>query len=278
MPQPTPIDDACYEAAELISQADSLLITAGAGIGIDSGLPDFRGDNGFWRAYPALGELGMRFFEVANPKAFNSMPDVAWGFYGHRLNLYRDTAPHAGFTKLLEVAAQMPHGACVFTSNVDGHFQKAGFAADRVTECHGSIHHLQCVNDCGQPIWSADGFYPVVDEKNCRLLSDFPACPSCGGLARPNIMMFGDWDWDGSRTDVQQARLDTWIARSQRLVVMEIGAGTAIPTVRLFGEELGCPLIRINPTESQVGLHRDIGIPLGALDGISRIVDALKTL
>jgi len=77
MPQPISIDDACFEAAELISQSDGLLITAGAGLGIDSGLPDFRGDNGFWKAYPALGDLGMRFFEVANPKAFVSMPAVA---------------------------------------------------------------------------------------------------------------------------------------------------------------------------------------------------------
>ncbi|HJV74788.1 MAG TPA: Sir2 family NAD-dependent protein deacetylase [Noviherbaspirillum sp.] len=278
MIQSNPIEEACFEAAELISQADSLLITAGAGIGIDSGLPDFRGDRGFWKAYPALGELGMRFFEVANPKAFTSMPAVAWGFYGHRLNLYRDTVPHAGFTKLLKVADQMPYGAFVFTSNVDGHFQKAGFPADHVTECHGSIHHLQCLNACGHPNWPADDFYPVVDEKNCRLLSEFPVCPSCGGLARPNIMMFGDYDWDATRTDQQQRRLDAWIARSQRVVVMEIGAGTAIPTVRRFGEELECPLIRINPTESKVGLPRDIGIPLGALDAITKIVDALKTI
>lgn len=278
MNQPNEIDDACFEAAELISQADSLLITAGAGLGIDSGLPDFRGDGGFWKAYPALGERGMRFFEVANPKAFKSMPDVAWGFYGHRLNLYRDTVPHAGFTKLLEVAEQMPHGVGVFTSNVDGHFQKAGFSSDHVTECHGSIHHLQCLNGCGQPSWPADSFYPVVDERNCRLLSDFPVCPSCGGLARPNIMMFGDYDWDATRTNYQQRRLDAWIARSQRLVVIEVGAGTAIPTARRFGEEQGCPLIRINPTESKVGLRRDIGIPLGALDAITRIVDALKIL
>jgi NAD-dependent SIR2 family protein deacetylase len=83
MMQSDAIDEACFEAAELISQADGLLITAGAGLGIDSGLPDFRGDNGFWKAYPALGELGMQFFEVANPKAFTSMPAVAWGFYGH---------------------------------------------------------------------------------------------------------------------------------------------------------------------------------------------------
>jgi NAD-dependent SIR2 family protein deacetylase len=272
----SPNDTACLDAAELISQADGLLITAGAGLGIDSGLPDFRGDNGFWNAYPALGDLGMRFFEVANPKAFKAIPEIAWGFYGHRLNLYRDTEPHAGFAKLLKIGRTMPNGAFVFTSNVDGHFQKSGFAYDRVTECHGSIHHLQCFIGCGQPAWPADDFTPEVDRQNCRLLSDFPKCPACDGLARPNIMMFGDWDWDDTRTTHQSTRLDAWIARLQRPVVIEVGAGTAIPTVRMYGEELGCPLIRINPMEANVGLHRDIAIPLGALDGISMIAEALE--
>ena len=44
-------------AAEAVASADTLLIGAGAGMGVDSGLPDFRGDKGFWRAYPALRRL-----------------------------------------------------------------------------------------------------------------------------------------------------------------------------------------------------------------------------
>lgn len=272
------IDNACQEAAALISQADALLITAGAGMGIDSGLPDFRGDQGFWNAYPALGKLGMRFVEVANPNAFKSMPEIAWGFYGHRLKLYRDTVPHAGFTRLLELSRQMPKGAFVFTSNVDGHFQKAGFDMDRVAECHGSIHQMQCLAGCCDQVWSADTFAPEIDTDNCRLLSDLPTCPACGGIARPNILMFGDWSWNEMRTQTQHARLDAWLARVSRPVVLELGAGTAIPTVRRFGEAIGCPLIRINPTEFNVGLQRDIGIPLGALDGITRITQALEKM
>lgn len=277
-PDMSSIDIACNDAAELISQADSLLITAGAGIGIDSGLPDFRGDNGFWKAYPALGNLGMRFCEVANPGAFKSMPAIAWGFYGHRLKLYRKTVPHAGFALLLSLSRKMPNGAFVFTSNVDGQFQKAGFDPDRIIECHGSIHHLQCFNACGQAAWPADDFAPVVDVAHCKLLSDWPTCPGCGGLARPNIMMFDDWDWDAKRTERQQARFEAWMARTERPVVIEIGAGTAIPTVRYFGEEAACPLIRINPTECQVGLARDIAIPLGGLDGITRIANDLQKM
>ena len=212
MPLSIAVDQACAEAADLISRADGLLITAGAGIGIDSGLPDFRGDRGFWNAYPALGNLGMRFHEVANPNAFRSMPEIAWGFYGHRLKLYRDTVPHAGFGMLLRMVRDMPNGAFVFTSNVDGHFQKAGFAPEHVVECHGSIHFLQCLEKCGQPIWPADSFEPVIDTEKCRLLSGLPACPACGGLARPNILLFNDRDWDETRTARQYARLRACVA------------------------------------------------------------------
>lgn len=276
MAAPDPIDQACVDAAELIAQADGLLITAGAGMGIDSGLPDFRGDHGFWTAYPALRGHGMRFHEIANPAAFHSLPAVAWGFYGHRLQLYRSTAPHAGFRMLKDIADGMPNGAFVFTSNVDGHFQKAGFAPERVTECHGSINHLQCLAGCGQPVWPADDFIPVVDTERCELTSPFPSCPSCGGMARPNIMMFGDYGFDDRHANRQEVRLETWLARLQAAVVIEIGAGTAISTVRRYSEWTGRPLIRINPTESAVALQRDIAIPLGALAGICRISQALE--
>src|SRR5689334_6849565 len=97
------LDAAIARAAALIRDADALLIGAGAGIGVDSGLPDFRGDHGFWRAYPPLAKLGIRFVEIANPRSFARHPELAWGFYGHRLALYRDTVPHEGFTILREL-------------------------------------------------------------------------------------------------------------------------------------------------------------------------------
>lgn len=115
-------------AADLIAHADALLIAAGAGIGVDSGLPDFRGTEGFWKAYPALGRRGLNFEEVASPRTFVRDPGLAWGFYGHRLDLYRRTVPHTGFRLVRAWGERMLNGAFVFTSNVDGQFQRAGFA------------------------------------------------------------------------------------------------------------------------------------------------------
>ncbi len=269
------LESACRAAAHLLSQADGLMITAGAGMGVDSGLPDFRGDEGFWKAYPMLGELGISFAEMANPRHFASDPAIGWGFYGHRLQLYRATPPHAGFARLQEFAARLEHGAFVFTSNVDGHFQKAGFAAERIVECHGSIHHLQCMEKCGQPIWQADAFAPEIDHAKCRLTSGPPRCPNCGALARPNILMFGDWDWDESRARGQLANLQAWIDKVTRLVVIELGAGTAVATVRAFSERLNCPLIRINPTDCDVPKADDVSVAARALAGIEGLAAAL---
>jgi NAD-dependent SIR2 family protein deacetylase len=262
-------DPQLLAAARLLARADALLVAAGAGMGVDSGLPDFRGEAGFWRAYPALGRRGISFAEAASPQTFDDDPTLAWGFYGHRLALYRQTVPHAGFGILRRWAKRMPHGAAVFTSNVDGQFQAAGFAPERIVECHGSIHHLQCSVPCSDTIWSAEVFLPEVDEAECRLLNAAPRCPRCGALARPNILMFGDGAWLEGRSEAQRERLDGWLARAERVLVVEMGAGTAIPSVRRFGERAarapGGALIRINPREADVQRACDLALPGPAL-------------
>ena len=264
------------QAAGQIAQADALVIGAGAGMGVDSGLPDFRGEDGFWRAYPALGRAGISFYEAASPRTFESDPQLAWGFYGHRLDLYRKTMPHAGFGLLREIAARLAHGCFVFTSNVDGQFQKAGFAASEVCECHGSIHHLQCTEGCTSDIWPAASFNPQVDNELCRLTSPLPLCPHCAALARPNILMFGDWGWNQARTDAQESRLKSWLARTSNPLVIELGAGTDVPSVRAFCEGLRAPLVRINPRAPQLGRSRGIGIAEGALAALAGIIAALE--
>ncbi|MBV8074862.1 MAG: hypothetical protein JO284_00585, partial [Planctomycetaceae bacterium] len=105
-----------------------------------------------------------------------------------------------------------------------------------------------------------------------------PACPGCGSLARPNILMFGDLDWDGSRSAAQGDHLEAWLRSlgGARLVLVECGAGLAVPTIRRFSEQtarqLGGTLIRINPREPDVP-PRQIGLATGALDAL-RALDA----
>jgi NAD-dependent SIR2 family protein deacetylase len=258
-----------------LREADGMLVTAGAGMGVDSGLPDFRGTEGFWRAYPALKTQRLTFEDMANPRTLASHPRLGWGFYGHRLELYRRTTPHPGFQILRRWGATMPRGIAVFTSNVDGQFQKAGFAGDALAECHGSIHVLQCSEGCCKRLWPADDVAPVVDTETCELLSDLPLCPHCGALARPNILMFGDYDWIALRAEQQQARLQAWLASVQRLVVVEIGAGKTIPTVRWFSEHNGPRVIRINPRDFGIAPDRGIGLARGGEEGLTLLDKAL---
>lgn len=259
------------KAAELIRSADGLVITAGAGMGVDSGLPDFRGNEGFWRAYPALQEAGIDFYQAANPAAFVDRPERAWGFYGHRLRLYRETQPHAGFGILKRWGEARPLGYRVFTSNVDGQFQKAGFDAGKVVECHGSIHQLQCLHCCTEETWPADGFHPQVDLRTCTLQGALPRCPHCAGLARPNVLMFGDDGWLGDRYQAREHALRAWMGQLERPVVVELGAGTSIPTVRWFGENAPGILVRINLREPRVPWDDAIALQCGALEALLAI-------
>lgn len=98
------------------------------------------------------------------------------------------------------------------------------------------------------------------------------------GISIDSGKMFNDDGWIADRADRRISRPQTWLARLQRPVVLEVGAGTVIPTVRRFGESIGCPLIRVNTSEARVGLRRDIAIPLGALDGLSQIHAAFTSL
>lgn len=275
-----PMDPATLQhAADLITQADALIVAAGAGMGVDSGLPDFRGQEGFWRAYPALAKARIDFHHIASPSAFHASPGLAWGFYGHRLALYRRTQPHHGFELLRQWGKRMPNGLSVFTSNVDGQFQRAGFDPLQIHECHGSIHHLQCLQPCCAAIWPAQDFQPEVDDDTCQLRNLAPRCPHCGELARPNVLMFSDWGWIEDRTAAQASRQEGWLSAVKQPVVIELGAGTAIPSVRHFSQrvihEFGGRLIRINPRESAVPTRLDVGLPVVAVAGLDAIAQVL---
>lgn len=265
-------------AAAAVQGAGAMVITAGAGMGVDSGLPDFRGERGFWKAYPMYERLGISFAGAANPAQFERDPAFGWGFYGHRTNLYRETTPHPGFSLLLDWSRRFTLGLFVVTSNVDGQFQKAGFPEETILEVHGSIHYLQCTSPCSDDIWENKETIPV--DLSTMRAGHIPRCIHCASTARPNILMFGDWSWISERTERQERRFDEFVAgqRGMPVVVIEMGAGTAIPTIRHISEQLGsrngATIIRINPRESEI-THPHISIPCGALETLVGIDTAL---
>jgi NAD-dependent SIR2 family protein deacetylase len=263
------------QAAAAIASADALLVGAGAGMSVDAGIPAYR-LNAATRAGSPQALLG-----ALNPMLFTSAPELAWGRAGRQLSLFRETRPHHGYELVHAWSRRAPCGAFVVTSNVDGMFHRAGFPADRILEGHGSLHYLQCTKPCGPEVWSADGWAPELADESEYAAPPLPACPRCGGAARPNIFMFGDQYFSESRAQVQGAALEAWLesVRGRRVAVLECGAGTAVPTIRrkceAYAHELGAPLIRINPLEPESPADA-ITLPLGALDALERIDRELR--
>ncbi len=74
-----PLSERFAKAAEAVKSAKAMIVTSGAGMGVDSGLPDFRGDQGFWNAYPMYQHLGISFIDAANPANFEDDPAFRLG-------------------------------------------------------------------------------------------------------------------------------------------------------------------------------------------------------
>lgn len=257
---------------DYLKSAEALIILAGAGMGVDSGLPDFRGDEGFWNAYPAYAKLGMSFVDCANPKHFKQNPHFGWGFYGHRTELYRSTIPHEGFKILLDLPIA---NKFVITSNVDGQFQKAGFNEESVMEVHGSIHWLQCIEPCCGTVWENKHKFKVNELMHA--VGSLPECPNCGNIARPNIHMFGDSECVSTRLVPQEQCFMGFLNANSNLAIIELGAGTAISTIRIMSEGIArrtnARIIRINSREPEIYLPH-YSVKMSALEALKKIKEA----
>jgi len=102
---------------------------------------------------------------------------------------------------------------------------------------------MQCLNSCTDEIWPTTDFViPLVDESTLRVKGELPKCKHCSALARPNVLMFNDWRYLGIRQEQQRQRFHEWleeaITRQWKVVIIEIGAGKAVPTVRMTSEEV----------------------------------------
>jgi NAD-dependent SIR2 family protein deacetylase len=226
----------------------NVIILTGAGMGVDSGLPDYRSSEGFWKGFPMAKDLGLSFEDEAKPSWFRIDADEAWSFYGYRTNLYKDVIPHEGFDLLKDFVKNKNY--FIVTSNIDGLFQKAGFDDSRIYEMHGNIFKLQCTSVNGFFLdRSCDNLY-----LNDRYTGEVPVC-ECGKPLRPNIQMFGDNQWHGAYYEKQKERFDAFKnLLSGETLIIEIGAGKTIPFIRNQSEELkrmisGSFLVRINPFE-----------------------------
>jgi NAD-dependent deacetylase len=159
--------------SDLIRDCQPCVALTGAGVSTESGIPDFRSADGIWAQYDPM--------EYASIEAFRRDPVKVWEFYGKRLGALLEAKPNAAHDAL----AELERGgllSAVITQNIDRLHSLAG--SRDVVEVHGSIATSVCLR-CGTT---------ATLEEVLALLEDAPApaCPSCGAILKPNVVMFGE--------------------------------------------------------------------------------------
>ena len=277
------------EAKNVLKRADAIFLTSGAGMSVDSGLPDYRSNLGI---IAELHGKGYNYDEMCNPQMFIENIEFAWGWYADHMKQFMSKEPHEGYHMIKKYIDKRKLDYFIFTSNVDCMWKKAGFDVNRIMEYHGSMDYLQGLTKKG-PIWKTD--YSVIESIKydpdtfiCKRNS-IPTSPYDGKYARPNVCLFEDCDYfNTSRFEKIDKIFGEWYMniakKNKRLVVVEIGAGTIVPTVRNMSEEMVtdhfirlqrenpefAKLIRINPMEDTVPPGH-ISIKMNGLSAIKRL-------
>ena len=266
------------QAAELICNCDAILFTSGAGMSASSGLGTFRGSAATtWP--PLLQHPKLDYMQIVDPEWFHKTQgnsterdtaNFAYAFWTDLYNEYASTNPHRGYS-IAKEWSELDHvkSAFSFTSNIDGHWIRSGWNDSSVFECHGSIHYMQCVNNCCDHVWATnDNLKLEIDRKTNCAISTLPVCSACHALARPNIVMFNDFHFAGQKYNeninfYNQFKTDVATAQA-KLLIIELGAGTTVPTVRHESECLftdkrwTAHLIRINPLDEHSTINKSI--------------------
>jgi len=160
-----------------VEEARRIVLLTGAGISTESGIPDFRGPQGVWTKDPQAEKLSDIRYYLADPeirrKSWRSrLAHPAW-----------TARPNAGHQAIVELERRGKLHALI-TQNIDGLHQKAGNAAERVIEVHGTVHAVVCLS-CG---WK--GPMQATLERVRRGESD-PPCERCGGILKSDTISFG---------------------------------------------------------------------------------------
>lgn len=156
-------------AAEKIREAQSVIAVTGAGISVESGIPDFRSPGGIWSKYPPE--------EFATIDAFNNDPMRLWELWIELGAMLKDAQPNPAHFALAELEKQGCLQA-VITQNIDNLHQAAG--SKKVIEYHGNAQRLFCLRcHTRTPLKLED------------LQGHAPYC-ACGAVMKPDVVLFGE--------------------------------------------------------------------------------------
>ncbi|MEM6299869.1 MAG: Sir2 family NAD-dependent protein deacetylase [Bacteroidota bacterium] len=259
-----------------LEKAEALVLTIGAGMSADSGIPTYRGQGGAWGQLE--GELKGEITDIMTPEFINRNPVLMWKRFARGKQKAHLYPPHKGYHVLKDWQDRFSLDTFVVSSNVDGMFQRVGFKEEQILEVHGSGAFQQCTLPCHQGIWENN---PKFDpEKESVSVDELPRCPVCGRLARPNVFIFKDKTFVRKRVDEQRNNYDLFLARNEgkRFLVIEIGAGNTIKTIRFHTRRLirnqNAWAIRINLLDAEIE-HPHLGIAETALNSLTEINEYL---
>lgn len=210
---------------EVVGRGRRVLALTGAGISAESGIPTFRGREGWWRREDPS--------RLATREAFERDPSYVWEWYEYRRGLVAAAEPNAGHRAL---AALERAGAevLVATQNVDDLHERAG--SGRVEHIHGSIWRVRCEGGCGE---REERAHPLAERP--------PRCPECGSLLRPAVVWFGEMLPPGP------------LRAAERFISEGLDAALVVGTEAVFGyiqalaqaaRRAGALVVEVNPSRT----------------------------
>lgn len=264
-------------ATAALADGGSLVVLTGAGISAESGVPTFRGPEGYW----TIGSRNYQPQELATHAAFERMPREIWRWYLYRRGVCRAAAPNPGHHALVELERALPDRFALVTQNVDGLHLRAGSSPTSTLQIHGNIDFARCTRSCRTETFAMpDGFDAfgrddaLDDEAFARLV-----CPRCGAPARPHVLWFDEY-YDEPLFRAESAMV---CARDAALLVV-VGTAGATSLPLQMGHAVargGAPIIDINPEDNPFAeLARRTGgraVRGAAAAALPRLVDALRT-
>lgn len=257
-----------------IARPGKIVALTGAGVSAESGIPTFRGTEGYW----TVGSREYHPQELATHEAFTRMPWDVWAWYLYRRGVCRAAAPNAAHAALVRIDAAFPDRFALVTQNVDGLHRRAGSPAARTFAIHGDIDQMRCAADCTlertpipEEVPSLARGEPVSDAARALL-----RCGRCGEMSRPHVLWF-DETYDEPRFFLDTARAVA--AEAALLVVAGTAAQTTLPWhVVTLAERAGATIIDINVEDNpfaEIAASSGAAIRGPAAEVVPLIVDAL---
>jgi NAD-dependent deacetylase len=251
-----------------------VLVLTGAGVSAESGIPTFRGKEGYWRNLDPM--------KLATPQAFERDPQLVWQWYRERREGIRNARPNAAHEAIARLCRDTDEFLLV-TQNVDDLHMRAGMAACKTVQIHGDIFVTRC-SRCQferhdyehEERTAADfGGLPHDSAVGARTSLRVPKCPQCDALMRPGVVWFGE-----QLPMHELRRVGDFLDEGACDIVIVAGTTATFGYIldwAIGGARDGGELIEVNPEETPLSRFATQLVREPAAIALPRIVDHFTT-